>query len=1273
MEQVIFTVNGEECRISPKEVAPDMSLNMFLRTRLYLTGTKFMCQEGGCGCCIVTLQGKHPVTGDSFTLAINSCLFLVLSCHDLAVTTIEGLGSKARGYHEMQKRLAEHDGTQCGFCSPGFVMNMFSLYTGKFGSVTSAEIENAFGGNICRCTGYRPILDAWKSFAIDAPPGLQEVCEDIEDLTLTKCPKSGRACFGNCQTPIHIRAAEGATWTKVYTLAQLLTALESSTSGKYRLVAGNTATGIYRMPYDIETFIDVSSVTELRTYTINDTIIMGGNVTITEWMTILQQAADRRSGYMYCLRVRDHIDHMATVPVRNVGTIAGNLMTKHDHPDFYSDPFLLLETVGATITIVDTTGNEVSVTPENFLSINMDKKVITNIIMPQWDPNLYQLCTFKTTDRTQNAQIYMNSGFLFEIDVSTGMVTSSRIVYGGINPSFVHATTLESILNGKNLFDNTTIQAGINAFNTTIRPLIDNTVDTFSNNFRALLALGMFYKAVLCVAPSSRVNPLYRSGLGPIPRAISSGIQTYQTIPARFPLTQPIMKNEALIQCSGEAEYIIDILPHNALWATLVLSKSPMKTIVSIDSSAALAVPGVVAFYSAKDIPGVNSLATRKGPILPARVEKEEVFCSGEVIFNGQPIGMIVAEEMAQAVHAADLVQVTYTDTMMFDEKHSKLKDKFLPTLKQVLDRNLEEVKDRIHHTKTIIGPDAKKEEVHQLINDIQATMDFGPQYHYHMETQIAVAIPVEDGIDLYPSTQWMDFTQLIVAQVLGVKENAINIRVRRIGGAFGGKIFRNGVVACATALACYLLNRPVRMVLPMDTNMRAIGKRFPARIDYKVTFSNTGLVLGARTKVVHDIGATVNDYISLQDLLFTGNAYLSLTWITTFETAKTNAPTNTWMRAPGSTEIIGYIETVMEHIAWTLNADPVRVRMANMSPTSPMRKMYTDFLTQCDYYNRLAAVTQFNQANRWKKRGIATTLMQYNHEVLGPFEALVAIYHADGSVVLSYGGIEMGQGLHTKIIQIASFTLGVPLEKIRVKPPNNVVGANSITTAGSYTTDTVGVAIVKCCNTLKARLAPFLALGKWEDIVQAAYLAHIELIAIKQFSLGEMLPYIIYGIACAEIEVDVLTGEFQLRRVDIIEDTGQSVSPRIDVGQVEGAFIMGMGHWLTEKLKYNIQNGELLTDRSWNYKPPGARDIPVDFRVTLLQTTSASTGVLRSKITSEPAVTMSVVVVSALRYAVNAARKDTGAPNIFPIFHAPTTVEEILQYMGTKNEQYVL
>lgn len=490
-----FKVNGRECKILAGEISPDTSLNTYLRTHLCLTGTKFMCEEGGCGCCNVAIQGVHPVTKEQFTLAINSCLFLVYSCHDLSITTIEGLGNKKTGYHSMQQRLAHFDGSQCGFCSPGFIMNMFSLYIGKYGSVTAEEIEDSFGGNICRCTGYRPILDAFKSFATDGMRDIKDLCGDIEDLTLQKCPKSGNICAGKCRSSLHIKPDDSAIWHKAYTLSEVLQILSSVGNQKYRLVAGNTAHGVYKMPYDIEVFIDVSSVTELRDHTIGNTIVLGGNVTITEWMAILLEASDQRSGFSYCRLVRDHLNQMATIPVRNVGTIAGNLMIKHDHNEFISDIFLVLATIGATITITDTTGNHQTVSPRDFLTVDMDKKVITLITMPWIAPDRYRLKFYKVSDRAQNATIYMNAGFLLEMNQGSGFVISSTIVYGGVNPNFVRAKSVEKCINGKDLFHNKTIQSVVNEISSKFS--FDDSLPNTSAEFRRILAKGLFYKVYL--------------------------------------------------------------------------------------------------------------------------------------------------------------------------------------------------------------------------------------------------------------------------------------------------------------------------------------------------------------------------------------------------------------------------------------------------------------------------------------------------------------------------------------------------------------------------------------------------------------------------------------------------------------------------------------------------------------------------------------------------------------------------------------------------------
>ncbi|XP_059622489.1 xanthine dehydrogenase-like [Phlebotomus argentipes] len=1284
--EVIFTVNKKKCKIVAGEMPPDTSLNMYLRTRLCLTGTKFMCQEGGCGCCIVTIHGSHPVTKENFTLAVNSCLYLVYSCHGLDVTTVEGLGDKKTGYHPIQQRLAQFNGSQCGYCSPGFVMNMYGLYESRFGSVSAEEVEDSFGENICRCTGYRPILDAFKSFANDAPQELRNLCGDIEELSVMvkKCSRSDKMCFNTCRSAIRVKAADNAEWHKVYTLSEVLQTLEAIGDKKYRLVAGNTAHGIYRMPYDIEVFIDVSAVAELRTYTIGSTIVLGGNVTITEFMAILLEAADRTNNFNYCRTARDYINLMATVPVRNVGTIAGNLMIKHDHPEFPSDIFLLLETIGATLTIVDTGNVPETLSPLDFLSKDMQKHVIKEVTLPQLTPSIYRLRLYKIMDRAQNAIAYMNAGFLFEMSQGSGVTKSTRIVYGGVNSKFVHATSIEKILKRMNLFENTTIKTVIDAIYKDF--IIDDTLPNASAIFRQKLAIGLFYRTVLSLAPSTQVRPIYKSGTFSIPRPLSAGQQTYETFPPKYPISQPITKIEALWQCSGEAEYVNDIEACHALWATFVLSKDPMKTIASIDPTEALKVRGVKAFYSAKDIPGVNSFISRRHISDVTTIEPEEVFCSGKVLYHGQPVGVIVAEEMSQAVYAADLVKINY-ESKVEEEKGAfaslykyltgsvvtESKEKILATLADVLEEDPNLTKDRFQAP--IVVKVATQQGIGEAEGNVKGHLMCGPQYHYTMETQQTVAIPMEDGIDIYPSTQFMDVTNMGVADVLGVKNSYVRIHIRRLGGAFGGKIYRATWISCAAAIACHLTGQPIRMVLPMITNMRAIGKRIPAFIEYNVDFAKTGAITKLFADVTHDLGCSINERMEDYANLFTANTYVTTTWSVTFQYVITDAASNCSMRGPGSVEMIANTETIMENIAWALKMDPVKVRLANIDSSSPMVKIYNDFLSSCDYYKRLNEVNKYNTMNRWKKRGIATSIMQFPTYFGSTYEALVSIYHADGSVVISLGGIEMGQGLNTKCVQIAASIFNIPMEWVRVEPANNIASPNNYMSAGNLTVDSAGMTVKGCCDTLNGRLEPFRLKdpqASWADIVQAAFAANTELTAVNKFDPSQMDPYNVYGAACSEIEIDVLTGDFQLRRVDIVEDVGQTISPMIDVGQVEGAYVQGLGYWLHEKLVYDRSTGELLTDRAWTYKPPGVKDIPVDFRVTLLQTRSDGAGILGSKCVSEPSICLAVSAPLALRRALESARKDAGADNIFITINTATTKEDILILCGTKDDQYV-
>lgn len=327
------------------------------------------------------------------------------------------------------------------------------------------------------------------------------------------------------------------------------------------------------------------------------------------------------------------------------------------------------------------------------------------------------------------------------------------------------------------------------------------------------------------------------------------------------------------------------------------------------------------------------------------------------------------------------------------------------------------------------------------------------------------------------------------------------------------------------------------------------------------------------------------------------------------------------------------------------------------------------------DYYERRREIERFNDRNRWRKRGIAFIQMKYPIGYIGSFSSYVAIYHGDGTVIVSHGGVDFGQGINTKAAQIAAFVLNIPLEMVQVKATNSESGANCIYTAATVGSDSVCLATKRACEILLKRIKPIRDRMpenvKWQEIVENCYRNFVDLTARYTFIPSDAKNYFVYGCSCAEIEWDALTGNLQIHRVDLIEDTGRSMSPLIDVGQVEGSFIMSLGYWLTEKYVYDritgeLENkmcvfqrnviisfifpGQLLTNRTWNYKTPGAKDIPIDFRVKFIETenTNNRVGVLRSKATGEPAVALGYVVVCALRHALNSVLKDNGQSETF-------------------------
>ncbi|XP_020286836.1 xanthine dehydrogenase/oxidase-like isoform X2 [Pseudomyrmex gracilis] len=1261
-QSINFTINGTPYTVSG-DLPSNTSLNTYIRDHAKLRGTKAMCHEGGCGACIVAAEIKGE------TMAVNSCLVPILICDGWAIRTIEGIGNKKDGYHSIQATLAAKNGSQCGYCSPGMVMNLYSLLENK--KLTMQQIENSFGSNICRCTGYRPILEAFKGFASDAPASMKKDIRDIEELYKI-CPKNGKPCTRTCtdkkfwqqqqqneNKTVDIKLEDGE-FHKVHSIDELFAIFERKPSATYILHGGNTAHGVYRTD-KTDLRIDINDIPDLRRIEKTaESLTLGGNVTLTVAMeTFLKYSAD--AGFQYLHHLAHHIDLIASVPVRNIGSIAGNLMIKHAHREFQSDLFLMLETSGTRVHILEGPGRKQNMMLRDFLNIDMRHKIIYSVVLPALSAE-YEYRSYKIMPRAQNAHAHVNAGFLFKLDGGGKVLEKPNIIFGAINEHFLHAIKTEEMLTGKSILDKQVLKSAMETLHNELQP--DHVLPDYSPEFRRTLAEGLFYKFVLSIKPEN-LNSRLRSGGTILERGLSSGTQEYDTDKSTWPVSKPSPKLEAINQTSGEAQYCNDLPPYpREVFCAFVLTEVGNGKIASIDASKALAEKGVIAFFSAKDVPGKNLCvaAVHNLMILP---ENELLFVEEDIIYAGQPVGVIVAETQMLANEAAKLVEVKYKETL---------------TRKPIL--SIEDVlatQDQTRFLQTYKSTAEKKgDNVKHVIKDV---FRIGSQYHYTMETQSCVCVPAEDGIDVYPTTQWIDLTQVAIADVLNINNNNVNVVVRRLGGAYGCKIVRNVQIACSCALACHKLNRPARFVLTIESNMQSQGKRYSTRQEYEVGVDDDGVIQYLNSDHWGNGGCNFNEAHGWVTASHMPSCYQIDKWTMNAYEVRTDLPSNTYCRAPGSTEGVAMIENIMEHIARVTKKDPIQVRLANMTKEDreKLEPIINDLIKSTDYDMRKQNVDMFNKENRWKKRGIALVPMKYPVMYFGQFNAMVSICARDGTVCVSHGGVECGQGINTKIAQVAAHTLGIDLSLVNVKPTNNIIAPNNAITGGSIASESCALATIKACQELLKRLEPIkkdLKDPSWKELVMAAYLKDVELCAryMSAPSKEDVLKaYSIYGVTIAEVEIDLLTGQHIIRRVDLVDDVGISLNPEIDVGQVEGAFMMGIGYWTSEDLIYDPKTGALTNYRTWNYKPPGAKDIPVDFRVTLLKNSANITGVLRSKACGEPPQCMTCVIPIAIRYALNSARADAGNTDAWYRMDAPLTNERIILHSLTNKDNMTL
>ncbi|XP_023950412.2 uncharacterized protein LOC112054753 [Bicyclus anynana] len=1242
MDCVTFKVNGEEHSVG-SDVSSTTTLLEYLRTRLELRGTKYMCLEGGCGACIVSVV-KCP---GSNMEAVNSCLVSVTSCQGWEVSTIEHVGNRLKGYHPLQTTLAGSNGSQCGYCSPGWVMSMYSLLDSK---PTMLEVERSLSSNICRCTGYRPILEAFRKFASDCPD--EAKLADIEDLQL--CTKTKETCSKECddrewcllskdalEDIVRIKLKDGRQWFGVCTVADIFNVLRTEGRDSYMLVAGNTGKGVIPILEYPRILIDVSRVSELKGYLVDQNLVVGAGTTLTKFREILEEASHSGS-FAYLSVLNDHLDLVAHVAVRNLGTIAGNLMLKHQNNKFASDIFVLFQAIGAKITLALAPGVTKVVTLKNFLVENMIGKLILNIVLPPLSRN-NRLVTYKIAARSRNAPAIVNAVFIFRYK-SDNLARSCRIVYGGLSPNFSRARNTEKSLIGKNLFQNAVLQEALRVLSKEL--IVTENPPEPSARYRKQLAIGLFYKALLSLCPKNIIHPRYMSGAGKIhdSRPISKGTQVFETNQDLWPLNQPIQKIEALIQCAGESEYAEDVpsMPRE-VFAVFVLSDVALGTIENIDASEALKQPGVVAFYSAKDIPGVNAFTS---DLLPFIIKSEELLCSGDVLYFNQPIGIIVAETNYMANRAATMVKVKYCNVRK-------------PEIDVKLNKN------NPNKTKLYRAIQATKVG-NNVIKVIKGNHTVYGQNYFCLETLNCTCKPTEDGLILQPSSHYVNCDHLLTSRCLNIEESRIEVKSHRLGGSFGLKQSRQSQISVACSLVAYKLNRPCRFITPLRTQTRAIGKRMPASTDFEVGVNAEGVIQFINYDIYNDNGCDVAELIIEVILVNYFNCYNKEEWNFKCYTVITDTASNSWFRSPGIVETVSATEMIIERIAYELDLDPIDVRLKNLDKKNhnDLAEMFNTLKVNSDYEKRRYAVDKFNMENRWRKRGLRFTFMKWSAALRFVMNVIMSVY-IDGTVAITHGGVEVGQGINTKAAQICAYFLNIPINKIHIKPYSTTTHPNNSATSASFTSQNVGIGVQRCCEELLKRLEPVKAQMKnplWEQLIGEAFKLGVNLQTNSFVGFNDTnTENTIYGVTLAEVEIDILTGQWEILRVDLMEDVGRSVSPSIDIGQVEGAFIMGVGYWTTEELVYDQCTGELLTDRTSNYYVPQGTDIPQDFRIYFRQKSYSSDKVLGSKAVGEPPTCMGVAVPIAMREAIASARSDGGIPTTkwFQI-DGPYTVEKL-------------
>ena len=1299
-----FTLNGRLVRV--EDCSPNTTLLEYLRG-CGLTGSKEGCAEGDCGACSVAIIDRDS-QGRACYRAINSCLVPVSLLAGREIISVEGVAVQSKiqnsksnlqtrnavshsgaiqevQLHPVQEKMVECYGSQCGYCTPGFVLSLFEgYYRGDIRK--SDQLDDQLCGNLCRCTGYRSIREA----ALEAFPARHRKNgqDPFAERLKRPAPALGEAEY----------ALAGEKFFRPASLSSLLQLLERFPDGT--LIAGATELGldISKRFKKFPTLISVEAVPELKEIISTDSEWhIGAAVTLTE---IEEKMADEFPALGDMLRV------FGSRQIRNRATMGANLVTASPIGD--SAPVLLALDAKVVLVSIQSEFSGPRASAGAFTPVQRDipslcertllildffvayrktalqrGEILKTILVPRFasQAGLRRTCQwYKVSKRREMDISTVAACFCVELD-RQGTIRHARLAYGGVAPMPARALKTEQALLGKPWREDTLRQL-LAILQTEFTPISDVRG---SAGYRRGLITSLFEKFYF----ETTRGPSYRQEqderlLAPAPAAA---------------MGRALPHESAHKHVTGEALYTDDQTAGKGMlevWP--VCSPHARARIRQRDATAARQMPGIKAVLLAEDVPGLNDVGTK---------HDEALLAADDVFYHGQIVALVVGESQELCRAAADKVSVEYEP------------------LTPILSLREAVAKRSFHNEPNFIRRGAVEAALGAAPLTLEGELELNGQEHFYLETHAAWAESGEDGTTFVASsTQHPSEIQMVVAHLLHQPANKVVVQSPRMGGGFGGKETQAAMPAALAALAAQHTGRPVRVRFNRDQDMILTGHRHPFLAQFKLGFDPQGRLLAARVHLTSNGGWAMDLSQAVTDraLFHLDNAYYIPAVEFRGQVAKTNLSSNTAFRGFGGPQGMLVIEEMIDRVARRLGLPPEIVRERNLyrgkgeTNTTPYGQEIADNRIQTIWRelkksSRLARrrgeIAKWNQKHPHRKRGLAMTPVKFGISFtvthLNQAGAFVLVYQ-DGTVQVNHGGAEMGQGVHTNVIAIAANELGVEPERVRVMPTSTDKVPNTSATAASCGTDLNGAAVKNACEILRGRLAPVAAdllrqkIGRrpvpeklifaeglvysrrrprisitFAEVIRKAFLQRISLSATGYYATpgihwdrsagcGKPFHYFACGAAVTEVEVDGFTGMHCVLRVDILHDVGDSINEGVNRGQIEGGFVQGMGWLTTEELQWDDE-GRLLTHSPDTYKIPSVGDTPRIFNVTLLKHAAQKNTIYGAKAVGEPPLMLAISVREAIRDAIGGF----GPPAAQVPLAAPATSEAIYKLVHTR------